>query len=188
LGQIGCAFNNIHFMEITAIKSIRHWWAFLIYGIIFILMGIYLVAAPVSGFAALGFLFGLVILLAGIAELLRVVRDTDSFNRGFHLIAGIIDVILGVVLITHIAASETIMRIIIGIWFLFRGISMLSFSGIGRRSWFMVFGGVVIIIAAALILFNPLFGAVTIILGTAFAFIITGIMNLALAFRLKSSK
>lgn len=183
---MGCAFYSIGFMEITIGKSFRHWWAFLIYGIIFILLGIYLIAAPASGFAALGFLFGLVILLAGIAELLRVIRDTDAFNRGFHLTIGIIDIILGIILITHIAASETIMRIIVGIWFLFRGISMLSLSGVGRRSWFMIFGGIVILIAAILILFNPVFGAVTIILWTAFAFIITGIMNLALAFRLKS--
>jgi uncharacterized membrane protein HdeD (DUF308 family) len=172
-------------MEAMLTKGFRHWWAFLIYGLIFILTGIYLVAAPAAGFAALGFLFGLVILLYGIAELIRVVQDTDSFNRGFHLILGIVDLILGILLITHIAASETIMRIIVGIWFLFRGISMLSFSGFGRRSWLMVFGGIIVIIAGALILFNAAFGAITIILWTAFAFIITGIMNLALAFRLR---
>lgn len=173
-------------MEAGFNRGVRHWWAFLVYGVIFMLFGIYMVAAPASGFATLGFLFGLIILLYGIAELVRVVRDTDSFNRGFHLILGIIDIVLGILLITHIAASEAILRIIVGIWFLFRGISMLSFSGFGRRSWLMVFGGIIIIIAAALILFNPVFGAVTIILWTAFAFIITGIMNLAIAFRLRS--
>jgi uncharacterized membrane protein HdeD (DUF308 family) len=173
-------------MEVIPDYRFRNWWAFLIYGLIFILFGIYLLAEPASGFATLGFLFGLVILLAGIAELVRVVNDRDSFNRGFHLIIGIIDIILGIILITHIAASETIMRIIVGIWFLFRGVTMLSLSGFGRRSWLMVFGGIIIIIAAALILFNPAVGAVTIILWTAFAFIVTGIMNLALAFRLRS--
>ncbi|HWD89937.1 MAG TPA: DUF308 domain-containing protein [Mucilaginibacter sp.] len=172
-------------MEVAFNKRLRHWWAFLIYGLLFILFGIYLVAAPASGFATLGFLFGLVILLSGVTELIRVISDTDAFNRGFHLIMGIIDVILGIILITHIAASETIMRIVVGIWFLFRGIAMLSFSGFGRRSWLMIFGGIIIIIAAIFILFNPAFGAITIILWTAFAFIITGIMNLALAFRLR---
>ena len=101
-----CASTGLNFMEVGFSRPFRHWWVFLIYGLVFILFGIYLVAAPVSGFATLGFLFGLVILLSGLAELVRVVGDSDSFNRGFHLIIGIIDVILGIILITHIAASE----------------------------------------------------------------------------------
>jgi uncharacterized membrane protein HdeD (DUF308 family) len=172
-------------MEITVDRKLRHWWMFLIRGLIFILLGIYMIARPASGFAALGFLLGLIILLAGVSELLHTVRDRSAFNRGWHLFIGIVDIILGIVLVSHIGASETILRIIIGIWFLFRGISLFSFSGLLKKSWVMIVGGIVVIIFALMVLFNPVFGAVTIVLWTALALIVTGILNIFLAVRLK---
>jgi uncharacterized membrane protein HdeD (DUF308 family) len=173
-------------MEIAVDRSLRHWWVFLLRGILFVVLGIYMICSPATGFAALGFLFGLMILLTGIAELLHVTRSRSSRNRGWHLMLGIIDILLGIILMGHVAAGEVILRIIVGIWFLLRGISLLSFSGLIGRSWLITLGGIVTIIFAALILFNPVFGAITIVLWTAIAFIIIGIFNVLLAFRLKS--
>ncbi|MBS1501717.1 MAG: DUF308 domain-containing protein [Bacteroidetes bacterium] len=172
-------------MEITVDRRLRHWWVFLIRGLIFILLGIYMIARPASGFAALGFLLGLMILLAGVSELLHVVRDRSAFNRGWHLFIGIIDIILGLILVSHVWASATILRIIVGIWFLFRGISLLSFSGLLRRSWLMIAGGIIVIIFALMVLFNPVFGAMTVVLWTALALIITGVFNVMLAIWMK---
>lgn len=172
-------------MEVIFTRSVRHWWFFLIRGILFIGLGIYMVATPAASYAALAFIFGLIILIAGIVELLRVVRDSDAFNRGLHLILGIIDIILGIVLVTHIAAGETILRILVGLWFLFKGLSLFGFSGMMQRSWPVIVGGVLIIIFSLFILFNSAFGAITIILWMAFAFVITGLMNIILAMRLK---
>ncbi len=144
-----------------------------------------MIASPAGSYAALGFFFGLVIFLAGVAELLHVVRDRSSAGRGWHLFLGIVDIILGFVLMDHVAAGVTILRIIVGIWFLFRGISLFSFSRIAGRSWILTLGGILTVIFALLILFNPVFGAMTIILWTAIAFIITGFFNVMLALRLK---
>ncbi len=170
-------------METLAVdRSLRHWWVFLIRGLLFILVGIYMVCSPGSSYAALGFLFGLIILLAGIAELLHVYREN---NRGWHLFLGIVDVILGIILMGHLAASVTILRIIVGIWFLLRGFSLLRFSGLIGRSWLLTIGGIITILFAGLILFNPIFGAMTIVLWTAIAFIFTGLFNILLAFSMK---
>jgi uncharacterized membrane protein HdeD (DUF308 family) len=172
-------------MEIAVDRSLRHWWVFLIRGLLFIFVGIYMISTPAGSFAALGFLFGLIILLAGLAELFHVVRDRSAFNRGWHLALGIIDIILGIILIGHMTASEVILRIIVGIWFLFRGISLFSFSRLTDNTWVLKAGGILIFVFALLILFNPLFGALTIVLSTAIAFIITGFFNVLLGFRLK---
>src|SRR5471030_239000 len=119
-------------MEIQVDRSLRHWWVFLLRGVLFILVGIYMICSPASSYAALGFMFGLIILLAGVAELLHVSRSAN--NRGWHLFLGILDIILGIVLMGHIAASVTILRIIVGVWFLFRGFSLLSFSRLVGKS------------------------------------------------------
>ena len=172
-------------MEMSVDRSLRHWWVFLLRGILFILVGIYMICSPASSYAALGFMFGLVIFIAGISELLHVYHDRSSKNRGWHLFLGIVDLILGLVLMGHISASVTILRIIVGVWFLFRGLSLLSFSGFFKKSIMLAVGGIITIIFGALILFNAGFGAMTIVLFTAIAFIFTGVFNVVLGLGMK---
>jgi len=172
-------------METIVDRSLRHWWVFLIRGLLFILLGVYMIANPVGTYAALGFVFGLVILLAGIAELLHAYQDRGAANRGWHLVIGLIDVIIGIVLMAHLLASADVLRIIVGIWFVVKGISMFSFSGRLGRSWIITLGAIITLLLGILILFDPAFGAAAIVLWTAIAFIITGVFNCALAFRMK---
>jgi len=149
------------------------------------LVGIYMICSPATGFVALGFFFGLVILLTGIAELVRIGSDRTSANRGMHLALGIIDIILGIVFIGHIAAGVAVLRIIVGLWFLFRGISLISFSRHTHTSWVLTLGGIVTAIFGLIIIFNVVFGSLTIIFFMAFAFIIMGMFNAWLGYNMK---
>ena len=163
-------------MELSVNRSLNHWWVFVLRGALFIAAGIYMIASPGSGYAALGFFFGLVILLAGVAELTHVSRYRGQ-ARTWHLVLGIIDILLGIILMGHVAIGVTIIRLIVGIWFLFRGISLFSFSRVTGSSWILTLGGILTIIFALLIIFNPIFGAMTIIIYTGIAFILNGIFN-----------
>ena len=172
-------------MELTIGRSHRHWWVFVIRGIVFVLLGIYMIAEPAGSFAALGFLFGLIIFLVGVAELLRVSRERTVGDRQWHLMLGIIDIILGVVFMAHVTASMAILRIILGVWFLFKGISLFTFSRNHASSWGLTAGAILVFVFGLLVLFNPTFGDMTIILWAAIAFIITGIFNTWLGLSLK---
>jgi uncharacterized membrane protein HdeD (DUF308 family) len=174
-------------MESITRRRPSHWWVFLIRGLVFIILGIYMICSPANSFAALGFLFGLIIFFTGLLELLRTVRDRDQASRAWHLLLGIIDVILGIILLGHIGTSEAILRIIVGIWVLFSGFSMLSFSRFTGRSLVLTIGGGLIILFGLMIIFNSAFGTITIALITAVAFIVTGIFNALLAYRLKKA-
>jgi uncharacterized membrane protein HdeD (DUF308 family) len=173
-------------MEIIVQRRPRYWWVFMLQGIILLVLGVYLVFAPIAGFAALGFLFGLVILLTGVFELLRVISDRDQGSRAWHLFIGVVDIILGILLVGNIAASEVILRIVVGIWFLFRGLSMLSFSRLTGWNRMLTAGGVIIVLFGLAIIFKPLFGAVTIDLLTAVASITAGMFDIMLGYRLKT--
>ncbi|PTQ93576.1 uncharacterized membrane protein HdeD (DUF308 family) [Mucilaginibacter yixingensis] len=172
-------------MEITVGRGIRLWWVFVLRGILFLLLGIYLLAAPVSGLIALGFTFGLIIFLAGIADLLRAYQDRDQGDRGWHLFTGIIDLILGIILMTHLGASITILRIVIGFYFLFRGLIIFSFRKAAGGSWWVILGALITLLFVGMIWFNPVFGSMTLVLWVALAFLITGILNIMLGLRLK---
>lgn len=173
-------------MILAVDRSIHHWWVFLIRGLLFILVGIYMICSPLTSFVALGFLFGLIIFITGLVELLHVVRNRSSTNRGWHLILGIVDLILGIILMGHVGASVAILRIIVGIWFLIRGFSLISFSNLLGKSWLLTVGGIVTVIFGLLIIFNAAFGSMTIILFIAIAFVITGLFNVWLGYRMKS--
>ena len=174
-------------MEITSPdRGLRYWWVILIRGILFILLGIYMIFEPVSGYAALGFLFGLFILLTGIAELLRVVGDHSSGGRAWHLLLGLVDLMLGVVFVTHIIAGADVLRVIVGLYFLSRGISLLSYSHFRGRSWPLILGGAITAMFGLFIIFNAVFGAITLIVFTAIAFIIMGVFNVWLGLHVRS--
>ena len=172
-------------MAITVDRSIRHWWVFVLRGVLFILLSIYVFLSPTSAYLALSFLFGLVILLAGIAELLHAYQNRGQGNRGWHLFIGLIEIILGLVLMSHLAASMDVLRVTIGIYFLFRGVSILNFRALARGSWWVILGGLIVLLFGILVLVNPAFGAVTVIIWTGMAFLVIGILNVMLGLRMK---
>ena len=173
-------------MEITVSRSIRQWWVFVIRGVLFILLGAYVFASPASAYIALSFLFGLMIILAGVSELLHAYQDKGASNRGWHLFVGLVDLVIGLILCSHLYASMDVMRIIVGVYFLFRGITIFNFRGLAAGSWWGILGAIIVLVFAVLILANPAFGATTIIIWTGLAFIVTGILNIMLGLRLRS--
>lgn len=168
-------------------RSLRHWWIFLLRGILFILVGIYMICSPATGYAAIGVFFGLTILLTGIAELLRVTSDKNSGDRGWHICWGIIDILLGIVLLSHLATSVAIVRIIVGLWFLLRGITLISFARLAK-TWVITLGGIITAIFGLMIIFNASFGSMTVIVFMAFAFIIMGIFNAWIGYTINPRK
>jgi len=172
-------------MELSVDRSFRQWWVFLIRGILFILVGIYMIASPAASFVALGFIFGLMILMAGISELVNVSRSNSPGNRSWHLGLGIVEVILGIVLMSHVATSVAIIRIIVGLWFIFRGVTLFNFARATHASWIMTLGGILTLIFGLLILFDVVFGSVTLIAFAAMGFIITGFFNVMLGYTMK---
>src|ERR1700759_5668253 len=153
-------------MEITVDRSLRHWWVFVLRGVVFIALGIYIFTSPESAYLALSFLFGLIILLAGVSELLHAYQDKGAANRGWHLFVGLIDLSVGVILLSHLAASMDVMPVILGVYFLFRGISMFNFRGFARRPGWILAVAVIVFLFGILVIANPVFGAATIVIWT----------------------
>jgi len=172
-------------MEITVARSMRHWWVFVLRGIVFIILGIYIFTSPASAYLALSFMLGLVIILAGISELLHAYQDKDSANRGWHLFVGMVDLLIGLILLSHLAASMDVLRVVMGVYFLFRGISIFNFRGFARKPAWILAGAVIVLLFGILVIANPAFGSATIIIWTASAFIVTGILNVMLGLRMK---
>src|SRR4051812_43806761 len=110
-------------MANNAFIATRHWWLFILRGIVLICLGIWLLYAPVSSYIALSLLFGAAVLAAGIAELVHAFGNRHAPLWWLRLMAGLIDLVLGTLLITHAVASMLVLPYVVAAFFLVRGIA-----------------------------------------------------------------
>lgn len=172
-------------------SSVRYWWVFLLRGLLFLVVGFLTFRYPLESYLALSVIFGATMFVTGVIELVYALSSRGIKGWGWRLFAGIVDLVLGIILILNIGISMAVLPFFVGFWFLFRGITLLSFSGVvksaGTTPW-LIAGGILLILFAILILINPAFGAITIVTWTGVAFIAGGIFSIVLAFQLKGAQ
>ena len=172
-------------------SNVRYWWVFLVRGIIFLVVGFLTLRYPLESYLTLSILFGATMFITGLMEMVYTLSNRKTRAWGLRLFAAIIDLALGVILIVNIGITIAVLPFVIGFWFLFRGISMLSFSAVvgdtGSMIW-LTAGGILLMFLALLILINPDFGVLTLITWTVIAFIAGGIFSIIQAFQLKGAR
>jgi len=103
---------------------------------------------------------------------------------------GILTTVIGGLLLSNPAVSMATLTFYVGFLILFRSISALSFSldlkdyGIGDWGALMALS-VIGLIFSIIMIWNPAFAGMTIVIWTGLAFITTGIFSLYMAFKLK---
>lgn len=171
--------------------TIKHWYIPAIVGSIFIVVGIYTLASPATSYVALSILFSLSFLFSGISEIVFSLTNRNEMdNWGWVLAFGILTTVIGGLLLSNPAVSMATLTFYVGFLILFRSISALSFSldlkdyGIGDWGALMALS-VIGLIFSIIMIWNPAFAGMTIVIWTGLAFITTGIFSLYMAFKLK---
>ena len=169
-------------------SSVRYWWIFLFRGILFVIVGFLTFRYPLASYLTLSIFFGATMFITGVIELIYALEHRKTKGWGWRLFAAVIDLVLGIILVLNIGISMAVLPFMVSFWFMFRGITMISFSGVvkdsGSTVW-LITGGVLLILFALLIMIDPALGVLTIITWTAVGFIIAGTFSAVLAFRLK---
>ncbi len=174
--------------------SVKNWWVFLIVGILLIFAAFWMFKTPVASFVSLALLFSTLILISGLLTIFFVLANKgDMDNWGIYLVSGILDVIVGFILLKYPGMTLLLFSMFIGFWLLFRGFSTLSASfklkkdGADNWLWILIFG-ILIVIFAFMSIVNPLIGASYLVYTLALAILILGIANIFLGFQLKKIK
>ena len=111
-------------------------------------------------------------------------------NWGWVLAGGIIDLLLGIWLISSPLLSITVLPFVVGFMLMFRSMMAMGFafdlkdfpdSGWG---WLLALG-ILGLLFSFVLLWNPLFAGLTIVIWTGCAFITIGIFRIILSFKLK---
>lgn len=172
--------------------SVKNWWASLLLGIIYVIVAFCLMFAPLSSYVALSIIFSISLLVSGILEIIFALTNRQRVpSWGWYLAGGIIDLILGIYLVIYPLVSMEVIPFIIAFWLMFRGFSAAGYSldlkryGTRDWGWYMAFG-ILAIICAFIILWQPAIGALYAVYMIAFTFLIIGIFRIMLAFELKN--
>lgn len=125
-------------------------WLSLIAGILLIITGFILFINPIETTLALVQTISIIFILMGIVKVIRFFTD-EIFKSGMFLIGGILDVILGVMMIYNRPASTVAFIWLIGFWQLFQGVNELVLSidikRLGFKRWWLgIIAGIIGII------------------------------------------
>jgi uncharacterized membrane protein HdeD (DUF308 family) len=172
-------------------RSSTYWWTPMLFGVIFIITGIWILSSPVESFEQITRLIGVIILLSGATQVFLVVAHRKAYSRqGFQAFGGIIDLVIGLILILNPELLLRIITLFVGIWLAVSGISLLVRAVEARKAklirWKWELGlGIFFLLLAGLFFWHPMFIGITIAIWTALAFIILGVFRIALTLRLR---
>lgn len=172
-------------------ETVKHWYLLLILGIIMIGVGIWVFLTPLEAYITLAMLFAFTFLIAGIMEIIYAVSSRKLLdNWGWTLAGGIIDLMIGVLLVTQPGISMIVLPFYVGFAIMFRSVMAIGWALELKRQYIKDWGnllaiGIMGLIFSFVMIWNPLFAGMTLVFYTAMAFIIAGISQVYLSFSLK---
>src|SRR5215469_15825491 len=169
----------------------RHWWVPVLRGVAAIIFGIIAFTHPVMAAATLVLFFGAWVLVDGIFRIVGAIghRSSDP-DWGWQLVIGILGIIIGFLTFHAPAITALALVIYIAAWALMIGateiIAAIKLRNEIKGEWFLILMGVVSIIFAIMLLWNPLPGALALVWLIASYAIVFGVLGIIFGFRLKS--
>ena len=114
----------------SAGKVVRRWWLGLILGVLLVVAGIVVFCNPVESYMALSVMFGVLMLLSGLSELVVSLGSRNYFMmRGYSIVGGILDLLLGIFLCVYPQVTLVVLPVVIGIWLLYHSFMIIGFGG-----------------------------------------------------------
>lgn len=175
-------------------EAIRHWWLLLLLGILLFIVGVVVFLYPGESYLGMSLLFGLVILCSGVSEIVLSLSNKHLITgRGWLLAAGIIEVILGLILIFNMALSAAALPIFLGFWLLFRSFTLIGLGGdmnsmqISGSGWTIATGILLMLCSLAILIWPIVFGIQAVVIWVGLSFLMAGISTTVFSFQLKSA-
>lgn len=184
--------KKLHALLESSKQAIRYWWLLLAVGLFLLAVGILIFLFPARSYLELSMLLGWVILLAGILEVVLSATNRHFITgRGWMLAGGIIEMILGLVLIFNVALAATMLPLLLGFWLLMRAFSTIGLGSdmrtleISGAGWTILMG-ILLLICSLWILFQPVgVGTSAVIVWVGITMLFAGAAACTLAMQLR---
>jgi len=163
------------------------WWLMLGLGLLSTVAGIIVLIEPGNSLKAIAVISGIFVLIDGIVALVAALsRSTE--NRGLAALIGVLNLIVGVLLIRHPIGGVVAVALLVGLWLIVAGAVrfLLAFEADRHRIWRFLLAAVEIVAGIAIVS-SPRIGVATLALLVGLALIGNGVSLGALGFVLHSA-
>lgn len=178
----------------TIRNTVKHWYVSAIIGVLFIAFGLYVFTVPVEAYESLVLLFSLSFLISGILDIWFSVENRDELEGwGWYLASGILSLLIGILLFAKPLTAAAVLPVFVGFVLLFRSFQGLGFAFELKNYGVMNWGNLAIlsilgIVFSIILLANPIFTGLSLVVFTVLTFIFVGISAIVLSFQLKQLK
>lgn len=186
--------QNITVLIENSKRAVRYWWLPVIIGAALFIAGILTFVYPAQSYLGMSLLFGWLMLLSGILEVVLCSANKHFVTgRGWMLAGGIIEIVLGIILIFNVALSAATMPVFLGFWLMLRGFSAIGLGGdmsaleISGSGW-TVATGILLLFCSLWILFQPLVvGTTAVVVWVGISLLLAGIAACSFALQLRKA-
>lgn len=169
------------------------WWMPLIAGVIFIIFGSIIIKKPLASFYAISLIIGIFLIASGTAEVYFFTYHRKTLaDWNWHLSGGLIDILIGVILILNPKIILIGITILISLWLFYRTYvsvkKAMQLKSENNKNWIwvLIFGILISALAVLLIIKPGIIGA-ALAFWIAIAFIAFGVFRILVALRLRKS-
>ena len=163
----------------------KEWYLLAILGVVSIVAGVLAIAYPDITLLAVGIIFGIYLLIAGIYAIVEAITG-DPTSRALAAITGILGLIAGLVCLRRPGASLLAVVIVLGIYLIVTGVARLvrAFGTSEGRGW-QILAALADVVLGILILVIPDISLVTLAVLFGISLIVRGVFSCVGAFQLR---
>ena len=100
--------------------AVKNWWLLLLLGIAVFGTGIFIFAYPGISYVAMAMTFAVLVLISGIVSVVVAASNTNpAMGKGWIMAGGIVEILLGLLLIIFPVTAVASLPFFLGFWLLF---------------------------------------------------------------------
>ena len=169
----------------------RHWGWILAFGIITLAVGVVVLIWPGRTLIVVAVLFGIQLIVMGIFRFVAAFAagDVGGGSRVLYALLGVLSLIIGLYALRHVLITLLALALLLGIFWIVSGaielFNALAHREVPNRGW-TIFMGILSIVAGIVVLAYPGISLVTLAIVLSIWLLIYGVMEIAIAFRIRS--
>lgn len=161
----------------------------IIFSIIFILIGTFLLARPEDAIHLVSYALGIILIVWGVISVITFFTDKESQNYlDFGFIVGVFVLIFGIIILVKPDTIASIIPLLLGIWMLINGVTKLSYSltlNNNKSALSSIIISLIIVLLGILLIINPFQGAKKIVQILGISILVYSLLDLIECFSIK---
>lgn len=168
----------------------RTWWVFLIGGLAAVIFGVLAFRRPVEAFMIVSLFFAASVLVDGVFNVIGAVQQRDKDGWWIMLLIGALGMLVGGYALLNPPISMMAFLYLVALQAILLGVFLVMLGykvrAITQREWILYLAGGLSVLFGILAIANPLAGSLSVITLIAAWALVTGVLKIIFAFKVKS--